>query len=140
MSLHPCEQSIIVKTTRRKHMTLSMRNADDWDFALIRDAYPDDPCPPFWMDHHEQVVLNGEQEVATVSWLQCQDQVIITQLYVFPPFRNKTIGGHILGCLASTTDQPIRVLCTPNTQRFYEKYGFERDMGHIVVTKVPSDE
>ena len=120
-------------------MTISMRPADDWDFALARNSNPDDPCPPFWMDHNEKVVQVGDDEVAIVSWLQCQDQIIITQLYVFPEFRNKLIGSYILGCLANT-GMTCRVLCTPTTQPYYEKQGFFKDHGHIVMTKVPQEQ
>ena len=120
-------------------MTVVFRDADDWDYALVRHDYPDDASPPYWMDHHEKVVMANDEEVAIVSWLECQDQIIITQLYVFPPYRNKMIGAYILGILANGEDRMCRVLCTPTTQPYYEKQGFFVDHGHVIVTKVPQE-
>ena len=117
-------------------MTFSFRKADDWDYALIRHDYPDDPSPPYWMEHHQEVVIRGDEEVALISWLDCQDQRIITQLYVFPDFRDQLVGAYILGILANQGHQ-CRVLCTPTTKAYYERQGFFQDHGHILLTKEP---
>ena len=118
-------------------MAIMFRQMDEWDYAATRNAYPDDPSPPFQYTHHERVVQMGGQEVGIVSWLQCEGQVIITQLYVFPPHRNQLVADYILGAFVSdeATEQ-CRVLCTPQTLPFYEKKGWFRDHGHLLATKV----
>jgi GNAT superfamily N-acetyltransferase len=129
-----------VKTIhRRKHMMITLRPADDWDYALAQHDHPDDPCPPYWMEHHERVICVGDDDVGIVSWLECQDQIIVTQLYVYPEHRNNMIGSYILGILANNGKQ-CRVLCTPTSMPFYQKNGFFQDHGHILVTKELNDD
>ena len=130
-----------MKTVRKKNQSMEFEALQDYEIKDILVPYKEDRDLPALCDGETLGVKVGRDYVGLVSLLSRRDddweEVIITQLYIFPPFRNFGIGTQILDALSLMEGVTfIRVLATPHTAPYYEDRGFERDAGHIVLTKV----
>ena len=130
-----------MKTTRKKNQSMEFDALQDYEIKDLLGPYQEDMDLPALCDGETLGVKVGQDYVGLVSLISRRDgdweELIITQLYIFPPFRNFGIGTQILEALSSTEGVTfIRVIATPYTAPYYEDRGFERDAGHIILTKV----
>ena len=132
-----------MKTTRKKNRSMEFVALQDHEIKDLLGPYQEDMDLPALCDG-ETFGVKGrfhQDYVGLVSLISRRDgdweALIITQLYIFPPFRDFGIGTQILEALSSTEGVTfIRVIATPHTAPYYEDRGFERDAGHIILTKV----
>ena len=131
-----------MKTTKRKHPTLEFERASASKLVQLVEPYTEtDINVPAPCDGETFFVKLGRDVVGIVSLAETSDgasnELLITQLYVFPEFRGFGVGTDILAALSQFEGVHfLRVLATPSTAAYYEDRGFEQDAGHIVLTKV----
>ena len=134
-----------MKTIHKKNQSLEFVSLQGYEVEDILSLCQDDTEKPALCDGETLGVKVGRDRVGIVSLLSRRDgdweEIIITQLYILPQFRNFGIGTKILEALSSLEGVTfIRVIATPSTAPYYEDRGFERDEGHIVLTKVNFNE
>lgn len=120
---------------------MEFETLQDYEIKDLLIPYEQETDRPALCDGETLGVKVGRDCVGLISLLSRRDgdweELIITQLYIFPPFRNFGIGTQILDALSLMEGVTfIRVIATPHTASYYENRGFERDAGHIVLTKV----
>ena len=130
-----------MKTVRKKNQSLEFVSLQGYEVKEILASAKDDMDRPAICDGETLGIKVGKDHVGIVSILSRRDgdweELIITQLYILPQFRNFGIGTKILEALSLLEGVTfIRVIATPATSSYYEDRGFERDEGHIVLTKV----
>lgn len=112
-----------------------------YEVEEILSSAKDDTDRPALCDGETLGIKIGLDCVGLISLLSRRDgdweELIVTQLYILPQFRNFGIGTQVLEALSLMEGVTfIRVIATPSTASYYEDRGFERDAGHIVLTKV----
>lgn len=127
-----------MKTVQRKNARIEFEPASDTELEqLVASHIGEDINVPSPCDGETLFVKVGRDIVGVVSIVYGDGEILVTQLYVLPQFRSFGVGTQILECLSSfRAVNYLRVLATPSTAAFYEDRGFERDAGHIVLTKV----
>ncbi len=131
-----------MKTIHKKNQSLEFVSLQARKVKEILTSAKDDMDRPAVCDGETLGVKVGKDLVGIVSLLSridgdLEEELIITQLYILPQFRNFGIGTKILEALSLLEGVTfIRVIATPATFSYYEDRGFERDEGHIVLTKV----
>ena len=128
-----------MKTTIKKKNDLiffdQIKGEGDW--YDIRLRFKDDLDAPSPCDGHSFIVWMGGKEVAVVSYFQRENELILTQLYVFPEFRGCGVGTTVIEALSTEESvHIIRVIATESSESFYKAKGFESDLGHTILTKV----
>lgn len=124
-----------LRSYRRPSRIIEFISATDQlvvDFASrFDDVEAPAPC-----DGSTFIIRTGGDEVALVSYLVRDRELLLTQLYVLPPYRGFGIGREVLDLLerAEAVDF-IRVIATPNSASFYKELGFESDFGCEILTK-----
>ena len=127
-----------MKTTiKKKNNLVFFEKVAEGDWYSIRLRFKDDLDAPAPCDSNSFIVWMAGKEVAVVSYFQRDNEVILTQLYVFPEFRGCGVGTMVIDALSSEENvHIIRVIATESSASFYEKCGFEQDLGHTILTKV----
>lgn len=128
-----------MKTTykRATAQTLALDEATATYIDEVRTRFADDMEAPAFISSHAFKVIANDVEVGFVSLFQRENEIYITQLYIFPDFRNQGFGSMLLEVLSNMEDVDfVRVIATPMTARYYIDRGFEQDLGNIVLTKV----
>ena len=130
-----------MKSTYKKNPSLEFVPIREKEVIDVIAPYKGDIDLPSLCEGETLGVKVGKDHVGIVSLTSRRDddweELIITQLYILPPFRNFGIGTQILEALSSLEGVMfIRVIATPDTAPYYEDRGFERDAGHIILTKV----
>jgi len=131
-----------MKTIKRKNLSIEFERASASQLVNLVEPYADtDINVPAPCDGETFFVKAGKDIVAVVSVAETSsgfsNELLVTQLYVLPEFRNFGIGTDVLEALSQFEGvQFLRVLATPSTAAYYEDRGFERDAGHVVLTKV----
>lgn len=131
-----------MKTIKRKNPSIEFERASASKLVNLVEPYVGtDVNVPAPCDGETFFVKIGQDVVAVVSVAETANNVsnelLVTQLYVLPEFRNFGVGTDILEALSQFEGVHfLRVLATPSTAAYYEDRGFERDAGHVILTKV----
>ena len=128
-----------MKTTYRKAtaQTLALDEATQTYIDEVRTRYATDIEAPAFIGAHSFKVISNDVEVGLASLFQRENEIFITQLYIFPEHRNCGYGSMLLEVLSATEGIDfVRVIATPMTARYYVDRGFEQDLGNIILTKV----
>lgn len=121
----------------KKSPSLVFQPVGDEELTAFLKPYFGDKNLPEACEGSTMFVKVGRDVVAIVSFLVRGEEMIITQLYVLPEYRNFGIGTDILEALSQFEGvRFLRVIATPSTAAYYEDRGFEPDQGYVVMTKV----
>ena len=124
-------------TIKRTIQTVGFIEADSAKLAEIQARYPDDIEVPSLSDGQNFVVKTANEEVGYLSIVERDNEILLTQLYIFPDFRGCGIGTMVLEVLSTMEGVDfVRVIATPGTAQYYVDRGFEQDLGNIILTKV----
>ena len=127
-----------MKTTIKRIIhAIGFIEADAAKLAEIQARYPLDIETPSMCSGQNYVLKTGTEEVGYVSITDRKNEILLTQLYVFPEYRSCGIGSMVLEVLSGMEGVDfVRVIATPGTAQYYVDRGFEQDLGHIILTKV----
>lgn len=121
----------------KKSSTIAFTPIEDEELKTILEPYTGDINVPETCEGLTMAVKVGRDVVGVVSTLMRGEEMVVTQLYVIPEFRNFGVGTDILEALSQFEGlRFLRVIATPTTAAYYEDRGFERDLGHVIMTKV----